>query len=225
MHDALTLVKAKKSSSWRTTFKLCVECWRRWRVALISYSWGGLWGKNGCLILPGFCMHYHCSTATKLNLIDEMICWSHFIWKNPEASSAQCQLCIYRCLCNISPRNLEPCFLQTLFFNYQFVLLWAYDFDGYRITGVTECSKADWLSFQCGYMWLQGSTLYKRKLSLASKLIHYCWCLKLSPNILHYSISLRNMGNIFEQISLRNISAEYFAQYLSCVISSRNSLA
>ena len=151
MHDALTLVKAKKSSSWRTTFKLCVECWRRWRVALISYSWGGLWGKNGCLILPGFCMHYHCSTATKLNLIDEMICWSHFIWKNPEASSAQCQLCIYRCLCNISPRNLEPCFLQTLFFNYQFVLLWAYDFDGW-ITGVTECSKADGFHFNVAHV-------------------------------------------------------------------------
>ena len=42
---------------------------------------------------------------------------------------------------------------------------------------------------------------------------------------MHYSISLRELlRNSFEQISLRNISAEYVAHYFSCEVSLRNSL-
>ena len=58
MHDALTLVKAEKSSSWRTNFELCVECWRRWRAALRSYSWGGLWRK----MVAWYCLASACTT-------------------------------------------------------------------------------------------------------------------------------------------------------------------
>ena len=142
MHDALTLVKAKKSSSRRTTFELCVECWRRWRVALRSYSWGGLWGKK----VAWYCL---ASTCTAIAARPRNWTWliklyvDHTSYERtlrsaaPNANYVNLQVPL-----NISPQNLEPCFLQTLFFNYQFVLLWAYDFDGYRITGVTECSKA-----------------------------------------------------------------------------------
>ena len=55
VHDALALVQCKKeSSSWRRSLELRVGCWRRWRVVLRSYCWGGLCGKNGWLILLGF---------------------------------------------------------------------------------------------------------------------------------------------------------------------------
>ena len=36
--------------------------------------------------------------------------------KNPEASSSECQLCLYRCLSHISPRNLVPSNLLQYFF-------------------------------------------------------------------------------------------------------------
>ena len=67
--------------------------------------------------LAWLCMRYHCSKATlKLNLIDEMYV-DHTSYERTLRSAALNG--------NIPPRNLEPCFLQTLFFNNHFVLLWA----------------------------------------------------------------------------------------------------
>ena len=155
------------------------------------------------------------------------VCWSHIVWKNPEVSSAQCQLRIYRCLCNIPPRNLEPCFLQTLFFNNHFVLLWANACDGYRITEVTECSKTHWLWFQCDYMAIHST----RKLSLASTSIQAD--LLLVPQIIAYSIlciTVYHCGNCCVialskypcAISLKNTLRIIFLVKYPCATASRN---